>query len=510
MKKVIYIPLDERTCNYKYPGVLAELTDDIELLVPPRELMGSFRIPADVEKLWDWVFQNISQADYAILSIDTLVYGNIVNSRLHQKTKPECAKYTKNIKKIKEVNPEIELHVFNLVPRVANYNNNSEEPLYWEKYGTKIWKYSYFTDKITRGEIKPEEVSELEEIKNDIPPEILEDFLKRREVNSFVTACCLDLVEEGIIDQLVIPKDDTAKYGLAAVEQRGISQLLFNKRIMDKVMVYPGADEVGCILLARVFNRIKGFSPRVYIRYSSTMGPGIIPKYEDRPLHEGIKAQITSVGGLVVESPAEADLLLAVNSPGKEMLEAAEQFNKDVTYYSYSNTTEFLNYLDYFIQEYQKPVALADTAFCNGADNEFISFALKKGIIGKISSYCGWNTSQNTVGLTLSHANICSYYNNFEKDQARKRLSRNYLLNHLIESWLFEANIMYELWSYTIDKGIDPYKLKENREEIQQIIQVKLNEKLNQELASFIGEDNLEIKNLSLPWDRIFDIDFEI
>ena len=40
-------------------------------------------------------------------------------------------------------------------------------------------------------------------------------------------------------------------------------------------------------------------------RSSSVYGPFIVPRYEDRPLQEGIKAQITSLGGVVLDAPGE-------------------------------------------------------------------------------------------------------------------------------------------------------------------------------------------------------------
>lgn len=510
MYKVIYIPLDERTCNYKYPQILAQLSDDIELLILPEEYMGSYRQPADLKKVWQWVLNNIKGCDYGIFSIDALLYGNIINSRIHNRSIEECNQYLENLKKIKEINPSIEIHAYNLVPRVANYNNNSEEPPYWGEYGTTIWHYSYLIDKIDRNEATDEEKAELDKLKDEIPREFLNDFLIRREVNTYVNFYCLDLVEENVIDYLIIPKDDTAEYGLAARDHRQITKKIWTKKIMDRVMVYPGADEVGCIMFSRIFNLVKEYRPRIYIRYSSTLGPGIVPKYEDRPLHEGIKSQITAMGGLVVSTPDKADILLAVHSPGKKTTEAFEQGSKDITYYSYTNTDEFLNYINYYSNNYQKTIVLADTAFCNGSDNEFMYFAGKKNVLDKISSYCGWNTSQNTVGLALSHGCICSYYDDFKSDKYKYKLSKQYLMIHLIESWLYEANILPDFLVKIKKSEINPYDIKGHKREIKEILKKKINKKIRTELNVFIKGEIIEVKKLSFPWNRVFDIDFNL
>lgn len=117
-----------------------------------------------------------------------------------------------------------------------------------------------------------------------------------------------------MFDILTVPKDDTAEYGYAATDQSAIAQKVREERLMNKVFVYPGADEVGCVLFTRIFNLIKGYTPRVYVRYSSTLGPTIVPKYEDRPLNESVKAQITSAGGICVDSADHSDCMLAINS----------------------------------------------------------------------------------------------------------------------------------------------------------------------------------------------------
>ena len=112
MVKVLYVPLDERACNYYFPQNLAKMTDNIELLVPPYEKMGMLKTPADYEFIWQWIFDNASLCDYAILSVDTLVYGNIVNSRTHHRTCEECEQTLNNFRILKKMNPNIKIHAF--------------------------------------------------------------------------------------------------------------------------------------------------------------------------------------------------------------------------------------------------------------------------------------------------------------------------------------------------------------------------------------------------------------
>ena len=69
MTKILYVPLDDRDCNYEFPYLLSLMTEDIELLRPPYEWMGFLKRPADIYKIWNWLYVNAGSADYAILSV---------------------------------------------------------------------------------------------------------------------------------------------------------------------------------------------------------------------------------------------------------------------------------------------------------------------------------------------------------------------------------------------------------------------------------------------------------
>lgn len=54
------------------------------------------------------------------------------------------------LQKLKEINPNLKIHAFNLVARVAAYNNAHEDPDYWATQGWNIWRYTYLMDMIAR------------------------------------------------------------------------------------------------------------------------------------------------------------------------------------------------------------------------------------------------------------------------------------------------------------------------------------------------------------------------
>lgn len=509
--KVLYIPLDERPCNYKYPWYLANLTDDVELLVPPMEYMGKVKKPCDIEKLWKWTFDNIKECSYAIMSVDTMVYGNLINSRIHNKTPEQCENYLNNFVILKEKNPDIEIHAYNLVTRVAAGNSDAEDPDYWSEYGYNIWRYGYIDDKVKSGKASELEKREIEDLAEIIPSEYMKDFLERRRTNHFVNTRCIELTRDGIINYLVIPKDDCSEFGFAAMDQKLLSKMIYEHRIMDRIMVYPGTDEVGCVLFTRVFNKHKKYTPKVLVKYSSTLGGTVVPRYEDRPLNESIKYQITSIGGIMVTSAIESDMLLAVHSPGQYMIESVEQYYKDISFVTYTNVNEFIRYALYYSDTYQRPYAVADVAFSNGSDNEFMVFAKQSGLFDRVCSYGGWNTSENTIGVSLAHGILCSYYNSFRDDNKKLVLSMEFLMRNIISDWLLMSNVIHVLGEMQNDyPQIDYYHVGENGEFIRNMMTDMISNLINKEFNGVYKGRRIEFNNLSLPWDRIFEIDFNL
>ncbi len=512
--RILYIPLDERPCNLKYPVWLSQITGEVQLIAPPASMLGKLKRPADTATLWSWVLAQAKGCDGAILSVDTLVYGNIINSRTHHLSIPECDGLLANFRTLKAENPQLTVHAFNLVARVAAYDSAAEDPDYWATHGRAIWRYAYLTDKDQRGHADEAERAECQRLTEQIPAPFLEDFLARRKVTRHVNLAVLDLLAQNVFYDLTVPKDDTAEYGYAAMDQRAIAEKVRALRLMDRVLVYPGADEAGCVLFARAFCRKTGFTPRVQVRYSSVNGPGIVPTYEDRPLHESVKAQITSAGGVLVDSAPEADLLLAVHSPALRMIESADQdAQKDVTYYSHHCLPEFLRYLRYFLGLPGRACALADVCYGNGADKEMMETARLMGILDQVDAYGGWNTAMNTVGVALAHGIVAAWLRAHPAPGQGRTLSETFLLRKIIEDWLFQADL---LGSAIHDPGafalgpVDPYALGAQEEAVRSLVEKLVREKIAQVFPEGFRGRAIRFGSLSFPWNRIFEIDFDL
>lgn len=501
MRKIIYIPLDERPCNYKFPILLGEITDNYKLITPPMNIMGDKKNPANIEALWKWLEEEAQQADGAILSLDTLIYGGIIPSRLHYLSLEECRNRIEKLKEMK-LKKNIPMYGFNLIMRCPRYSSSDEEPDYYEDYGKEIFTQGYIKHRMELNIAEEEEKAELEKIEKILPQQVLDDYVTRRKLNREVNKLAIDLVKDEVLDFLCIPQDDSAPYGLTALDQQYVRGHIDERQVNLKVYMYPGADEVGCTLLARMINKMENKTPLVHVRYSSIQGPTVIPLYEDRYSYESVKYQIIAAGGLLATSISEADMVLLVNSPGDTMMEAVVQKQNSIGYDVLRNLIELIEFADYAVGKLNKPVVFADIAFANGADLKLIKLLKEKKLLFKLAGYAGWNTSSNTLGTCIAQGMISSIYGNNQKN-------RDFLALRFVEDAGYCASVRKEVSeNYAAKMNFNWFEVDGQRGEISNIVRRLLTDFININLN--YDDYKIEILDTYMPWRRMFEVGLEV
>ena len=501
--KILYVPLDERPCNYRYPQMIATLAPEIELVVPSLEVLGQKKTQANLEQLWVWVNQAAQNCQVAIVSIEMLVYGGLLPSRLHHQSEAKLRSRLQSLTDLKQRNPHLRIFASNLIMRTPHYDSSEEEPDYYADYGQQIFRWGWLSDRKQREGLNLEEHHELEILEQAIPDSVLNDYRDRRQKNIAVNQGAIDLVRTGVIDFLSMPQDDSAPYGFTALDQQQVIQRIIHHRLQQKIHLYPGADEVGCTLLARAYLELTQQSCHFYPLLSSVCGEHIIPLYEDRPLGESLKAHVLAAGAQMVTLSEQADVVLAINSAGKVMQESWDQSTKDITYSSYRNLRFFVDQIQRFCDQ-GKPVAIADVAFANGGETELVQLLDDIFAWDKVLAYAGWNTNCNTLGTVLATAILGHASSHSEAIAFNK-------LHHLLEDWAYQAIIrmdMVQNYLPTLDASY--YNFKGQDAKIQKEIKQRLEELRDRTLIySF---QNWEITNLtvSTPWDRMFEIGLDL
>ncbi|MFK4344958.1 hypothetical protein ABH894_003190 [Paenibacillus sp. RC62] len=495
--RVLFVPLDERPCNYEFPYLLAQGTD-LEIERPPMEWMGQKKISGDTTQLWAWLEERAAGADGAIIAMDTLLYGGIVPSRLHGMTSDQVGDKVNRLRRLKRLYPQMTLYAFQLIMRCPQYSLADEEPDYYADWGREIFRKGFIEHRQELGIATSEELLELSDINECLPVETLEDYLGRRRVNLEANEAALELVAEGVIDFMIIPQDDSAPYGYTAKDQQRLRKRISNLGLDLSVYMYPGADEVGCTLLARWVNQAKNVVPLVYPRLSALQGAFVIPLFEDRYFYETLKYQIMAAGGLIASSATEADLILLANTPGDAMAEASSQQRAMAGYDVYRNVVELVEYGAHMLRYTGKNIAVADVGYANGADLKLLRLLKQKGLLFELAGYAGWNTSSNTLGTVIAQSMLYSHYG-----PTAEHL--DFLALRYAEDACYCAVVRTAMNNGIVEQmGFNKFMLDGQRGSVTAVIRGELEQALDEYVNG--PEGYVEITDCYMPWNRTFEV----
>ena len=441
--RIAFIPIDNRPVCYNLAVDIAKIDSNIEFFIPPREYLGSLTCNADVDKIYEW-FKQLPDLDKVIISLDTIAYGGLIPSRRstdsEQVIKNRVLKFRQEWTKKKA-----KVLAFSSIMRISNNNYNEEEKEYWNKYGTKIFEYSYNTHKCNLGNFGSP-------VQNLIPTNILNDYLSTRQRNFNINKMYLEWQKLGFFDELIFSKDDCAEYGFNVKEAKELEK--------NGAKVITGADEIPISLLSRAYDT----DLKVKVEFTEPDSKNLISNYEDVSIENSVLNQLALAKIKVVEE--NQDIILIVNNFKNHqgeivMKRPTEQFSGDI---KLPNT----------------PYMIADVRNANGADNNFVSKILPQINLENFYGYSAWNTSANTLGTLICTAKI-KFGSKKYNDNAFKKVE----MVRFLDDWAYQANIRQQ-----IDKPCDiKVKMKPFEEQVEKVL-------------------GIDIKNnYTYPWNRLFEVE---
>lgn len=438
---IAFVPIDNRPVCYTLPEQICAMDGNIQLYIPSREWLGDLTKYADVDKIFQWL-KDLPKVDAIILSLDTVAYGGLISSR---RSNDSFEKIRERIEKLKEILKEkhAEIYAFSSIMRISNNNINEEEKEYWNKWGKKIFNYSFCMDKF--GTI----------CKNEVPEEILNDYLSTRKRNFEINKIYLEWQKEKIFNTLIFSKDDCAEYGFNVQEARELEKL--------GGFVKTGADEIPLTLLAR---SIKG-KLKVAPIFLEPDCKDLISNYEDVSIEKSVKGQLNLAGCDICE-PCDADILLYVNNfkdkQGEIVMKVlTEQFGGE-------------------FKTPDKSFMIADVRFANGADNAFVKKLFENDLNENFYGYAAWNTSANSLGSLICGAKVKYFAKSFDKSAFQKLQTVRFL-----DDWAYQANVRQNLKTPDVDKITAEMRHYEN------VVFDKLKSKYK-----------IDYK---FPWNRLFEVE---
>ncbi|WP_221567194.1 DUF4127 family protein [Alkalihalobacillus sp. TS-13] len=500
-RKIAMLPVDARPVTRDLPVQLAAI-GGWEVLVPERNELGFLKKPGNLDLLQNWLKEKSREVDGIVVSIDMLGYGGLVPSRVSVATVEEVRARLQVLKELKRVNPELKIMGFSATMRLSNSYVNEEEKEYWNRYGKEIWQFSYHSHRYLKTK-DPVSKKLIEELRPKIPDTILKDYKKTRERNFSINRSLLDEAEAGLFNILVFPQDDTAEYGYNIQEQEWLSEEVNKRNLHEKVFIYPGADEVASTLVARMVYDLEDVKkPIFHPFYSGQKGALSNAMYEDRPIYESVKGQVYAFGSFTGESPSEADLLLAVNVPGKKQGDLALQMDLAEVDTTDRNLGEWMLKVKHYLEK-GKDVAVADLAYANGADPALMPRLTDTGIFRHLSGYAGWNTAGNSLGTVIAHSAMIHLQklNGFLLETDFQKRHLELLALRFLDDYLYQS-----VTRQKVRDQVDESKLDED--ELLEIVQKQFMETAGETLNKLrlCNGYALRIRNITLPWNRTFEI----
>ncbi|MBL8594155.1 MAG: DUF4127 family protein [Devosia sp.] len=504
-----FLPLDERPVNIGLPAGVASIAG-ATLVLPPTELLPQLRQPGDADSLGRWLESTAPSTDAVIASLDMLCYGGLIAARTTADTTLGALTRLDVLRRLHAAHPGLPLCAVSLVMRASNSYNPQEEPDYWARHGMELHKLGalHHRDLLeTLGASHAGNAEALAALRAALPGEIVADFERRRLRNHHVNLEAIALASEGVVDPLLITADDTAEHSAGSAEQVWLKQWSHVLPIAGEVLMYPGADEVAAVLVARQLAARFGVTPRFTVECADPPGMQRIAKYENSPMHEAVDRQLRASGSVTVADSTAMALVVHAPDPkrrdhcGMVVQKSGTGHDGVQSIFDADDAVEANKTADLIanLLAAGREVALADLRYSNGADPLLIEELHRRGILLELVAYGGWNTAGNALGSVVAAAaaiQIGRAAGTFDPSAARR-----VLLHRLIDDFAYMTDVRRPL-----NAGV--YTFADRTEEA--AAERSIGAGLDATLKRLTGRDDLGIADVRFPWHRSFEVDFTI
>lgn len=500
---VALVPLDSRPPCTQYVEQLARLSG-VRVLMPPPALLDQYRTPADRAGLRAWLRSAAREADAAIVSVDMLMHGGLLASRLNAGQAADADATVALLAEVARDNPRLKLYAFSIIPRLllADSEDNA-------RYQKKMLKYSILKDEVLTFE-NPLDRDKLQGLAGHLPPAIVSRYLGLYEANAQLNLRLMELAERGALAGLVVGQDDGYPFGMPnMVKSRLSSYVSHRPELAERVLITRGTDEVALTLLGRVVAQATGYRPLVAVRYSHADTPGMVMPYMPNSVARTVEEKIALVAGSVTDDVNRADFVLYVHvgsdRTGPMALAAAAREVKG-------------------LMAAGRRVGVVDLSEAFFAHDTLLPYLIKEGVdVTRLAAYAGWNTTSNSVGTAVTQAALYTGALGHPGDGAPPlslyRHQLEFLTARMIDDWYYQKDIQPLVNARLKSQRIDPYNLADNFGRVDDWIRSLLADRAavlyRQALAGRTvpvpeGGKPLVITGLSvesrLPWQRTFEV----
>lgn len=454
--QVAYLPLDERFTTRNAFLNLAGVTP-FNVITPPLSMIPSQRTFANSTALSIWTSSAFNTSDAFVMSLEMYLYGGLIGSRISNQSQTSVLERVQELISFKSNNPNVRIYAGSVVMRIPGYNTVpcTEDNWYWYSYGEDLFTFSFYTSKYQQTNNASDlEAAQAAEAK--IPPSIVKDFLWRRSRNFNVSFALLNILSgfPSLFETFYITQDDNALYGFNIDEANALRARAAELGLLgSKVLIYPGADEVGLTMLAKMSvdtlseaaGQEKGSVVpfNVIFRKPDNASIYLVPNYEGQPMILTLLDQIQAAGAYSSLSPsrpappslwqngAEPPIraVLLVNNFGTDEFPQKEAPNQSTNGRSTADYSMFTSFICGSVNATNSVVSMADNRYSNGADIVAVQYLEElagsssctapspttnsKGLGLDRTAFSGWNTDGNTLGTAISNLVLLSLFGDF-------------------------------------------------------------------------------------------------
>lgn len=429
--RILLVPLDDRPVTGRLPQRIGAVAG-AEVVLPPDAWIGNLTRLAEREALTAWVESESDGAAAVVLALDTLAYGGLVGSRQNRESPSRITERLLPLWQVRDRHPDMPIAGFATIPRLSATAAAEEEAPYWADHGAAIARFSELFHRATAD---PAWQADLEAARQAIPAAVMDDYLGARNRNLQVNRLLIEWTAAGVFDLLYLTVDDSATWGLNVLETQQLAALVAERGLTDRVLIYPGADEVACSLLSRLLLRRANIAPAFFPVYSHEGGEDAVTMYEGLPLRDTLARHLQAAGVTLAASPETADCQLFLHAPA----ERGGDF-----WLGIDLPDDLTAVADWFVgaiataMQMGAPVAVADVVWANAAHPAFVQRLIETAPVRNLMAFAGWNTAGNTLGTVLAHAAMRHLALERGGDlQAQEEAHQRLLFERFAEDWLY-------------------------------------------------------------------------
>ncbi len=490
---IVYLPLDSRPCNYRWPREFLSWAGH-HCIRPNLYELDHFKTPSCFETLRRFLLENMPNADALVVSVDQLCYGSLLASRTPDVSMETALVRLRLLSEIKRQFPDKPIHAVSVIMR-ASISALCKGDLHayrimslYSEYSGKQFEY----ERQGKGAISEKFRKSALRCREALGTEFVRTYHAIRQRNHKINSLCASYAAEGILDSLLLLQEDASKYGFHRQEQDEINRLV-SASCAENIFLHNGADEGGMMAAMRA---VKARDITLDISYSYGSG-NFYALYEDRPFRENVADSLRYLG---IAADKKSKVSLVIHAPYRNVQREAESQGR------HPDECECtLKIIKAKLQQ-GKQVYLLDVAYANGGSLRLIGALKEEGLLPYgISGYSAWNTATNSLGTLLSQT---------VADAEAQQSCVPFKWERVLDDGLYQSDIRFRAQGRLADTGEDVLNLR-NKEFALHTVKELFQQKLESEswpvrIEGCSGSKKEMQCCVDLPWERLFETDISM